>query len=262
MIDHFHYCPYAQKAIGREIGHWYQHGAKPPTFCSSDQLKDFFEFYRIDHYNKHRWLFCFSSYWKAMWSCCCCHSSQINLFVWTHNKKFRAKTKFWQVSIWLYVIIMSHTSFSMNLHSIVCLNVKELFAQSRRHILSLSDSNRIWTHNHLVCKQTLNHLAKLAKLRTKWLWVRIPLLSLKSSICFKRVFKYPRNVAIVMFGRSQSCWIPLLNGTKMMFSTSDKTKLKFVEIFCENFNLTGTSILSPTLSSGTNLNVLQWWLSW
>ena len=27
---------------------------------------------------------------------------------------------------------------------------------------SLSDSNGIRTHNHLVCKQTLNHLAKLA----------------------------------------------------------------------------------------------------
>ena len=28
--------------------------------------------------------------------------------------------------------------------------------------LSLSDSNGIWTHNHLVRKRTLNHLAKLA----------------------------------------------------------------------------------------------------
>ena len=49
-----------------------------------------------------------------------------------------------------------------------------------------SDSNAIRIHNHLVRKQTLNHLAKLASLakwlsvclRTKWLWVRIPLLSL------------------------------------------------------------------------------------
>ena len=41
----------------------------------------------------------------------------------------------------LYVPIMSHTSFRVNPHSIVCLNVKELFARSRRHIWSLSDSN-------------------------------------------------------------------------------------------------------------------------
>ena len=58
---------------------------------------------------------------------------------------------------------MSHTSFGVNPHSVVCRNVKKLLAWSRRHIWSLSDSNWIWTHNHLVRKQTLNHLAKLAK---------------------------------------------------------------------------------------------------
>ena len=52
----------------------------------------------------------------------------------------------------------------------------------------LSDSSGIQTHNLLVLKRALNHLAKLAKwfsvcLRTKWLWVRIPLLSLKLQIC-------------------------------------------------------------------------------
>ena len=35
---------------------------------------------------------------------------------------------------WLYVIIMSRNSFRVNPHSIVCLNAKELLAQSRRHI--------------------------------------------------------------------------------------------------------------------------------
>ena len=65
--------------------------------------------------------------------------------------------------IWLYVIIMSRTSFRVNLHSIVCLNVKELLARSRSYIWSLSDSIRIRTHNHLLRKQTLKNLAKLAK---------------------------------------------------------------------------------------------------
>ena len=36
-------------------------------------------------------------------------------------------------------------------------------------IYCLSDSNGIRTHNHLVCKRTLNHLASLAK----WLSVRL-----------------------------------------------------------------------------------------
>ena len=65
--------------------------------------------------------------------------------------------------IWLYIIIMSHTSFRVNTHSIVCLNFKELLAWSSCHIWSLSDSDKIQTHNHLVCIWTLNHLAKLAK---------------------------------------------------------------------------------------------------
>ena len=42
-----------------------------------------------------------------------------------------------------------------------CLNVKELLARSRRHIWSLSDTNGIRTHSHLVCKRILNHLARL-----------------------------------------------------------------------------------------------------
>ena len=44
------------------------------------------------------------------------------------------------------------------------LNVKELLARSRHKIWSLSDSNWTWTHNHLVCKQTLNHLTKLGQM--------------------------------------------------------------------------------------------------
>ena len=54
---------------------------------------------------------------------------------------------------------MSRTSFRVNPHSIVCLTVRELLPQSRRHIWSLSDGSRIRIHNHLVWKRTLNHLA-------------------------------------------------------------------------------------------------------
>ena len=56
------------------------------------------------------------------------------------------------------------------LHS--CLNFKELLARSRREISNLSDCNWTRTHNHLVHKRTLNHLAKLASL-AKWLSVRL-----------------------------------------------------------------------------------------
>ena len=63
-------------------------------------------------------------------------------------------------------------------------------------MISLSDCNWTRIQNHLVCKQTLNHLAKLtftltfAKLtkwlsvclQTKWFWVRVQLQSLKRQI--------------------------------------------------------------------------------
>ena len=42
-----------------------------------------------------------------------------------------------------------------------CLNVKELLARNRSHIWSLRDTNEIRTHNHLVRKRTLDHLANL-----------------------------------------------------------------------------------------------------
>ena len=57
-------------------------------------------------------------------------------------------------------------------------------------VVNISDCNWTRTHNHLVCKQTLNHLAKLAdlakwlsvRLQTKWLWVPVQLQSLKLQI--------------------------------------------------------------------------------
>ena len=50
----------------------------------------------------------------------------------------------------------------------ICLNVKKLLARNRRDIWSLSDINGIRTHNHLVCKPTLKHLADWAVL---WLLI-------------------------------------------------------------------------------------------
>ena len=80
---------------------------------------------------------------------------------------------------------MSRTSFRANLPSIVCLNVKELLARSRLHIGILSDSNAIRTQNHLVRKQIVNGLAKLAYWLAKWLSVVYKLsgYGLKSRCC-------------------------------------------------------------------------------
>ena len=59
---------------------------------------------------------------------------------------------------------MSRTSLRRNPHTTVWLNVKKLLTRKRRHIWSLSDSNEIRTHNQIVCKGTINHLAKLTKM--------------------------------------------------------------------------------------------------
>ena len=84
------------------------------------------------------------------------------------------------------LLLETHSSF---LQTLIFWHFSQL--QDPSHIFSTntkqSDSNGIRTHNHLVREWTLNHLASSAKwlsvqLQTKWLLVRIPLLSLKLQI--------------------------------------------------------------------------------
>ena len=65
--------------------------------------------------------------------------------------------------IWLYVLILSRMRFRVNSHSIVAWFSRNSLLENRCRIWSLSDCNGTWTHNDLVHKRTLNHLAKLAK---------------------------------------------------------------------------------------------------
>ena len=68
---------------------------------------------------------------------------------------------------WAHIFsVLSPAGFRVNLHFIVCLNVKKILARGRHHTWSLSGSNRVWAHNHL-CKQTLSHLAKLTVIQFK-----------------------------------------------------------------------------------------------
>ena len=74
-----------------------------------------------------------------------------------------------------------------------CLNVKELFAWSKREIWSLSECNWTRNQNHLVCKQTLNHLAIWLSvcLGTKWFWVRVQLqLQTKFHLVYKQTLNH------------------------------------------------------------------------
>ena len=85
---------------------------------------------------------------------------------------------------------MAYTEYIQNL----CLKyilVYIFYSFHQNHISNndpyLSDCNWTRTHNQLVCKGTLNHLAKLARwlsvrLQTNWLWVWLQLQSLKLQI--------------------------------------------------------------------------------
>ena len=65
-----------------------------------------------------------------------------------------------ELTVCYYHVLIYHVTLAFQSESTLCsyLNVKELLAWNRRDIWSLSDSSRIRTHNHLLCKRTLNHL--------------------------------------------------------------------------------------------------------
>ena len=72
----------------------------------------------------------------------------------------------WVLTCTVHLIVcFYHVTYEFESESTLysCLNVMELLARSRRHIWTLSDWNGTRTHNHLVRKRTINHLAKLAK---------------------------------------------------------------------------------------------------
>ena len=54
-------------------------------------------------------------------------------------------------------------AFRVNLHSVIILNVNDLFTQNRCDILNLIDLNETWILDHLVWKRTPKHLAKMTK---------------------------------------------------------------------------------------------------
>ena len=72
---------------------------------------------------------------------------------------------FWVLTCVVHLTVCScHATYTFQSGSTLysCLNVKEILAQSTSKIWGLSDCNWTWTQNHLVCKLTLNYLARLA----------------------------------------------------------------------------------------------------
>ena len=99
------------------------------------------------------------------------------------------------IRVWSDILMLAvcsyHVTYAFQSESTLysCVNVTDILARSRREIWSLSEWNWTWTHNHIVHKRTLNHLAKPASL-AKWLsvrlwtkrWVRVQLQSLMLTV--------------------------------------------------------------------------------
>ena len=65
----------------------------------------------------------------------------------------------WVLICTMHLTVCScHVTYAFQSESTLfsCMNVKELLARNRCKIWSLNDCNWTQTHNHLVCKQTLN----------------------------------------------------------------------------------------------------------
>ena len=125
--------------------------------------------------------------------------------------------------IWRYVFIMAHTSFRVNLHSIVSQSVKELLAQCRCHIWSLSDSSGIWTHNYLVRKRILNHLAKLGK------WFNCVMSTSDSASLTLQIWRLLRARCSLTFRQTIECRFTLKLVRDIITYNHDKFVLLFVQ---------------------------------
>ena len=114
---------------------------------------------------------------RDIWSLSDCNGTRTHNYL-IHKRTFNHLAKLikrfsWVVSTCLYgafdfIFLSCHVRVSVWIYTLYLPEFQELLARKKRDIWSLSDSNVSRTHNHLICKRTLNHLAKI----TKWLsWV-------------------------------------------------------------------------------------------
>ena len=117
-----------------------------------------------------------------------------------------------------------------------CLNVTEILVYNKRGIWNSSDCNKIRTHNQVVRKLPLNHLAKLtilAKrlgvcLRTNWLRVGVSLLS-----TYKDRFTPSTIIAICTFLRTCPNNINLIGYCRTTTFSRHKKPIKEIKILSD-----------------------------
>ena len=111
-----------------------------------------------------------------------------------------------KASLWLLICTIHLTAWSDHVTYVSscestlysCLTVKELLARNR-HIWNLSDCNGTGTQNHLVCKGTRNHLAKLVKWLSCIMNLSVPCIWLHGRIMSRTRFKVnPHSIVVWM----------------------------------------------------------------
>ena len=173
-----------------------------------------------------------------------------------------------------------------------CLDVKELLAWNRCDIWILSDSNGIWIHSGLVRKRRPDALAKLAKLlsccknlsvrctwlhviimsrtrlrlmlhsivawtiQTKWLWVRIPLLSLTLQMSY--LFGARRSLTFDI-QPTIACWFTLKQVRDMIITYSPIIRVHILRQKGEITTISFLTRLRRLLVPWRSLNWLNGW---
>ena len=101
-----------------------------------------------------------------IWSLCECNWTRMQNHLVCKRTLNHHWAMFWVLICAVHLTVcFCHVTYMFQSKSILysCLNVKEVLAQSRWKIWSLSDCNWTWTQNHLVRKWTLN--------QTRWYMV-------------------------------------------------------------------------------------------
>ena len=123
-------------------------------------------------HDKNQWNYvCLHHFIITVWCKYICSEKGLDITFFSNKRFFSKKGPY--ILLQIYFFSLQHLPRNtkilkilivwsrVNPHSKSCLNIKELLAQNRRNIWSLSDCNGTQTHNHLVCKRTLYYLVKL-----------------------------------------------------------------------------------------------------
>ena len=152
----------------------------------------------------------------------------------------------------MLIVYSYHVMYAFQSESTLysCLNVKELPAQNKRKIWCLSDHNRTGTHNHLVGKQTLNRLSKLASLVVSSCrhcfrgWLKMNLKVYVVINCLNKMLKETQTFKAYWIVSYKYCII--ITGTNTKISKTDRLLNTFFLSLCPSLYLLWLALPWPS----------------